>query len=55
VERQDELLAALIAKPPRRIIFNPGTENPDAYPRLEAAGITVIQACTLVLLRTRQF
>lgn len=54
-ERQGELLEALIAKPPRRIIFNPGTENPDAYPRLEAAGITVIEACTLVLLRTRQF
>ncbi len=53
--RQAELVDALISKQPRRIIFNPGAENPDLYPRLEAAGIAVVEACTLVLLRTRQF
>ena len=37
------------------MIFNPGAENPGAYERLEAGGIEVVEACTLVLLRTNQF
>jgi predicted CoA-binding protein len=40
---------------PERIIFNPGTENPSLYPELEAAGIQVEEACTLVLLSTGQY
>lgn len=40
---------------PQRIIFNPGTENPALYPELEAAGIAVEEACTLVLLSTGQY
>ena len=40
---------------PRRVIFNPGAENPESYERLEAGGIEVVEACTLVLLRTGQF
>jgi len=45
---------ALLIKP-RRVIFNPGTENPDEYERLRKAGIEVVEACTLVMLSTRQF
>ena len=40
---------------PRRVIFNPGSENSDLEKSLEAAGIHVVEACTLVLLRTNQF
>lgn len=40
---------------PRRIIFNPGTENPELEERAEAAGIQVIEACTLVMLATGQY
>lgn len=40
---------------PRRIIFNPGSENPAIYSRLQRAGIEVQEACTLVLLSTNQF
>lgn len=40
---------------PRRVIFNPGTENPGAEQWCRAAGIEVVEACTLVLLKTRQF
>jgi predicted CoA-binding protein len=47
----DEILAAK----PRRVIFNPGTENPELEDKLAAGGIEVIQACTLVMLRTGQF
>lgn len=39
----------------RRVIFNPGTENPDLADRLRRQGKEVIQACTLVLLTTGQF
>ncbi len=39
----------------RRVIFNPGTENPDLQEKLKKAGIEVEEACTLVLLRTGQF
>ena len=35
---------------PRRIIFNPGTENEELRARAEAAGIETDYACTLVML-----
>ncbi|MDX9882017.1 MAG: CoA-binding protein [Prolixibacteraceae bacterium] len=40
---------------PRRVIFNPGTENPEFERELEDSGIEVQEACTLVLLSTGQF
>jgi uncharacterized protein len=46
---------ALLAAAPRRVVFNPGTENPELEARLAAAGIETLRACTLVLLRTGQF
>jgi predicted CoA-binding protein len=39
----------------RRVIFNPGAENPELMARLQAAGIETIEACSLVLLATNQF
>lgn len=45
----------LLALHPRRVIFNPGAENPALATALSAAGIDVIEACTLVMLRTGQF
>ncbi len=53
--RQAKVLEEAIHLKPRRIIFNPGTENPDEYSRLRDAGIEVVEACTLVLLHTGQF
>lgn len=35
---------------PRRIIFNPGTENTELEAKAEAIGIEVTEACTLVML-----
>ncbi len=49
------MAAALIAANPARVIFNPGTENPELEEKLAAAGIETVRACTLVLLRTGQF
>jgi predicted CoA-binding protein len=49
------LAEKLIAVKPRRVIFNPGAENPELQEKLTAAGIDVEEACTLVMLRTGQF
>ena len=54
-KRQEGLFEQLRAIHPRRVIFNPGTENPDEYEGRRAAGIEPTEACTLVLLRTGQF
>jgi len=35
---------------PRRVIFNPGTENPDFERQLRTEGIEPIEGCTLVML-----
>lgn len=40
---------------PKRIIFNPGTENPELESLAEAGGIETTEACTLVLLSTGQY
>lgn len=40
---------------PKRIIFNPGTENSALIKYFEDNGIKTVEACTLVLLRTGQF
>ncbi len=48
-------LERILKLKPRRVIFNPGAENDDLVPQLQAAGIEVVQACTLVMLRTGQF
>jgi predicted CoA-binding protein len=40
---------------PARVIFNPGTENPEFEADLIRHGISVEHACTLVLLATGQY
>ncbi|MBI3883129.1 MAG: CoA-binding protein [Sphingobacteriales bacterium] len=40
---------------PKRLIFNPGTENPDLSVIAEQKGILVEEACTLVMLSTGQY
>jgi len=40
---------------PKRVIFNPGTENYELEKLLDAHGIEPMEACTLVLLSTGQY
>jgi len=40
---------------PRRIIFNPGAENPELEALAQANGVQPLQACTLVMLSTGQY
>ena len=52
---QPEWYDYLISLKPKRIIFNPGTENPELSQMLTEVGIEPMEACTLVMLRTSQF
>ena len=45
----------VIALKPKRVIFNPGTEDVRLEAELEAAGIRSIRACTLVMLDTETY
>lgn len=51
----DTLADDIIAKHPRRIIFNPGAENPHLEEKARQKNITPVNACTLVMLKTNQF
>jgi predicted CoA-binding protein len=54
-ERQGPVIQDVLALKPRRVIFNPGTENPGVYALLRVHRIAIEEACTLVLLSTGQF
>ena len=45
----------ILSSQPRRVIFNPGSENADLAAALRNSGVAVLEACTLVMLRTGQF
>jgi len=45
----------ILSLKPKRIIFNPGTENMELERLAEGAGIDAMEACTLVLLSTGQY
>jgi len=53
--RQAEHEDYILSLQPRRIVFNPGAENHSLYTKAKDQGIEVIEACTLVLLRTGQY
>lgn len=54
-KNQEAVMDYLLSLFPRRIIFNPGAENPVLERRAVEKGIVVEEACTLVLLSTGQF
>jgi len=53
--RQKEYYDYIVSLKPNRVIFNPGTENPELYNLLRKNAIEVEVACTLVLLSTKQY
>lgn len=50
-----ELREEILKLKPRRVIFNPGAENEELAAELQRCGIEVVEACTLVMLRTGEF
>ncbi len=51
----DRLAEEFLKLKPKRVIFNPGAENPRLSRVLKANAIDTIDACTLVLLQTNQY
>ena len=45
----------ILEQHPKRVIFNPGAENPEFEKILQEKGIQSVEACTLVLLSTGQY
>ncbi len=52
---QEKFYDDILALKPKRIIFNPGTENPELETLASQQGIETMNACTLVMLSTGQF
>ncbi len=52
---QKEYYDYILKTNPKRLIFNPGAENEELAVLAKDAGIEVLEACTLVLLATRQY
>lgn len=49
-QNQEEFYGYLIGLKPKRIIFNPGSENPEFEKKAKEAGIEVVNFCTLIML-----
>lgn len=54
-QNQKDYYEPIIGLKPRRVIFNPGTENPEFTRMLKDAGIEYEYACTLVMLATGEY
>jgi predicted CoA-binding protein len=54
-EKQNPLLLKLLELNPKRIIFNPGTENNILKEMAHQKGIETLEACTLVLLSLHSY
>lgn len=54
-KNQKEYYDYILSLKPRRVIFNPGTENAEFYEILKANNIGYEESCTLVLLATNQY
>lgn len=53
--RQEDYYDYIVNLKPKRVIFNPGTENPELYDLLRQNDIEIEVACTLVLLSIDQY
>lgn len=52
---QKEYYEYILSLHPRRILFNPGAENPELAKMAAREGIQTMNACSLVLLSTGQY
>ena len=54
-ENQKQYYDYILGLKPKRIIFNPGAENPELEEMAEKNGIEVLEACTLTMLSIGNF
>ena len=52
---QKQYMNDILLLHPKRLIFNPGTENTEFFQLAKANGIEPLEACTLVMLSTGQY
>jgi predicted CoA-binding protein len=53
--RQTDYYDYILSLKPRRVIFNPGTVNPEFMGKLKQEGIEPVSACMLVLLNDGEY
>ncbi len=53
--RLEPMISSILALSPKRIICNPGTENPNLIRQAQAQDIEIIRGCTLVMLSVGEF
>ena len=54
-QHQAQYYDYILSLKPERVIFNPGTENPEFEEKIKKAGIEILEACTLVMLSTGNY
>jgi len=54
-QNQKQYYDYILSQKPKRIVFNPGAENPELEKLAKENGIKPMEACTLVLLSTGQY
>lgn len=54
-QRQKEFYDYILSLNPKRVIFNPGTENPEFFKLIKENNIEYEAACTLILLSINQY
>jgi len=54
-KNQQQYYDYILSLKPKRIIFNPGTENPELEKMAQAKGIEIVEGCTLVMLSAGQY
>ncbi len=54
-QRQKQYYDYILSLRPNRVIFNPGTENPELFQLLRGKNIEIEIACTLIMLSTNQY
>jgi len=54
-ENQKEYYSYILSLQPKRIIFNPGTENEELKNLAQSKGIEVIEWCVLVMLSSNNY
>ncbi len=55
IARQPQYYDYMLSLRPRRIIFNPGTVNPDFMEKLKQNGIEAIDGCLLMMLNSGEY
>lgn len=54
-QNQEAYYDYILNQKPKRLIFNPGSENPNLKKLAEKKGVEVVESCTLVMLNTGNF